>query len=168
MKWNELTEQDCPIARAMAVVGDRWTLMILRDCMMGIRRFDQFQDSLGITRHLLSERLKKLESLGLLRRQPYQERPVRHEYRLTRAGKEFAPVMLALADWAGRNLPSDLPQPFEFVLRDSGAPIDPAVTDRTTGTEIDHRNVRMVATVDPDDQRLRFASSTFSDQSKVP
>ena len=70
MKWNELTEQDCPIARAMAVVGDRWTLMILRDCLMGIRRFDQFQDSLGITRHLLSERLKKLESLGLLRRQP--------------------------------------------------------------------------------------------------
>jgi DNA-binding HxlR family transcriptional regulator len=148
MKWNDLTDQDCPVARAMAVVGDRWTLLILRDCLRGIRRFDQFQDSLGITRHLLSERLKKLETAGLLRRQPYQDRPLRHEYRLTRAGKEFAPVMLALVGWADRHLPSDQPAPFAFRLRDSGAPIDPVLTDRASGTELDHRNVRMVPNPD--------------------
>ena len=144
MKWHELEKQACPIARAMGVVGDRWTLLILRDCLIGLRRFDQLQDNLGITRHLLAERLKRLESMGLLRREPYQERPVRYEYRLTRAGKEFAPVMLSLQDWARRHLPSEDPIPFEFVTREEGSIIEPALTDRRTGQELNHRTVRMI------------------------
>ncbi|MBE1285708.1 MAG: transcriptional regulator [Rhodobacteraceae bacterium] len=144
MKWNDLNDESCPMARAMGVVGDRWTLLILRDAMSGIRRFDQFQENLGITRHVLAERLKKLEALGLMRREPYQDRPVRYDYRLTRAGKEFAPVMLAMTDWAARNLPHDDPAPFRFVARDTGTEIEPALTDRLTGQELTYRSVRMV------------------------
>jgi DNA-binding HxlR family transcriptional regulator len=144
MKWNELEDQPCPVARAMGVVGDRWTLLILRECLLGLRRFDQLQKSLGITRHLLSDRLKRLEAMRLLRREAYQQRPLRHEYRLTRAGKEFAPVMLALQDWAGRNLPCEAEPPFQFITREHGTLIEPVLTDRATGTELNHRNVRMV------------------------
>ncbi|MGR3760532.1 winged helix-turn-helix transcriptional regulator [Roseobacteraceae bacterium NS-SX3] len=144
MKWHDLKDEACPVARAMAVIGDRWTLLVLRDCFLGVRRFDRFQESLGITRHLLAERLKRLEAMGLLQRVPYQERPLRHEYRLTEAGKAFAPVLLALQGWARQNLPSDTPAPFEFLTRDGGRPITPVVTDQTSGQELNHRTVVMV------------------------
>ncbi len=83
MKWNNLSNESCPVARALSVVGDRWTLLILRDCLLGVRRFDLLQANLGITRHVLADRLKKLETAGLLERRPYQERPLRHEYHTT-------------------------------------------------------------------------------------
>ena len=73
-------------ARARSVIGDRWTLMILRDCFLGIRRFEDFERSLGIARHLLADRLRKLVKAGVLRKQAYSERPKRNEYRLTDKG----------------------------------------------------------------------------------
>ncbi|MDE4132534.1 helix-turn-helix domain-containing protein [Phaeobacter sp. QD34_3] len=143
MKWHDMKDAACPVARAMAVIGDRWTLLILRECFLGTRRFDGFQQRLGITRHLLAERLKRLESAGLLKRHPYQERPLRHEYRLTDSGKAFAPVMLALQDWSRNNLPCDDSAPISFVLRENGAEIDPVLTDRRSGQELNHRTVLM-------------------------
>lgn len=144
MKWNDLNANPCPLARAMGVIGDRWTLLILRECFLGVRRFDNFQKNLGITRHLLAERLKRLEAMDVLKRVPYQDRPLRHEYRLTQAGKEFAPVLLAMQDWGSRHLPCDDMQPFTFVSRESHQPVDPIVTDRSTGEELNHRTVLMV------------------------
>ena len=73
MKWDELEEEPCSLARTVAVIGDRWSLLILRECFLRKRRFEAFQSALGITRHLLAERLKKLVRLGVLRRIPYQE-----------------------------------------------------------------------------------------------
>ncbi|MEL0437225.1 helix-turn-helix domain-containing protein [Phycobacter sp. 'Weihai'] len=141
MKWHDMKDAACPVARAMGVIGDRWTLLILRECFLGERRFDGFQKRLGITRHLLAERLKRLEAMGLLDRHPYQERPLRHEYRLTDSGKAFAPVMLSLQDWARKHLPSEDTPPISFALRDGGAEIDPVLTDRQTGQELNHRTV---------------------------
>src|SRR5438093_7366759 len=86
MKWDELEEQPCSLARTVAVIGDRWSLLILRECFLRKRRFEAFQSALGITRHLLAERLKKLVRLGVLRRIPYQESPKRYEYILTQNG----------------------------------------------------------------------------------
>ena len=83
MKWDALEEEPCSLARTVAVIGDRWSLLILRECFLRIRRFDEFQASLGITRHLLADRLKKLVRFGVLRRIPYQEAPKRYEYILT-------------------------------------------------------------------------------------
>lgn len=104
MKWDELGAQPCSVARTLAVFGDRWTLMILRDCFLGVRRFDAFQARLGLSRALLADRLKALTDAGVLERRAYQTGPERCEYRLTPAGIDFYPVLLGLADWGNRHL----------------------------------------------------------------
>src|SRR5579859_4950686 len=83
MRWDELDQEKCSIARTLSVIGDRWTLLILRECFRRVRRFDAFEAELGITRHVLADRLRKLVEAGVLERTAYQERPRRHEYRLT-------------------------------------------------------------------------------------
>ncbi len=136
MKWNDLAEEACPVARAMSVVGDRWTLLILRDCLFGISRFDVIQARLGVTRHVLSDRLKKLETAGLLERVAYQERPPRYDYRPTQAAKDFVPVMVAMIDWANDHIPSDKPDPYRMLTRDTRMPVHSKVVDADTGAEI--------------------------------
>src|SRR5262249_44962641 len=89
MKWSTLEEEQCPVARTVAVIGDRWTLLVLRDCFLRVRRFEEFQARLGVTRHVLADRLKKLVRYGVLRRVPYQERPKRYEYLLTQKGLDL-------------------------------------------------------------------------------
>ena len=64
MRWSELKDQQCPVARGLSVIGDRWTMLVLRDCFQDVRRFDDFQKRLGITRHVLADRLRKLEEAG--------------------------------------------------------------------------------------------------------
>ena len=75
MRWDELGGERCSVARTVAVIGDRWTLLILRDCFLRVRRFEEFEARLGVTRHILSDRLKKLVSEGVLKKVPYHERP---------------------------------------------------------------------------------------------
>ena len=104
MKWKELEEEPCSMARTIAVIGDRWTLLILRECFLRKRRFEAFQSSLGITRHLLAERLKKLVRQGILRRVPYQESPKRHEYILTQKGLDLYPIMMAIVHWGDTHM----------------------------------------------------------------
>ena len=82
MRWSDIGDVTCSVARALSVVGDRWTLLILRDCFLGVRRFEDFRARLGATRHLVAARLRQLVEHGILERVPYQERPLRHEYRL--------------------------------------------------------------------------------------
>ena len=96
MKWEALDEEPCSLARTVAVIGDRWTLLILRECFLRTRRFEGFQSSLQITRHLLSERLKKLVRFGILRRVPYQDTPKRYEYILTQKGLDLYPIIMAM------------------------------------------------------------------------
>ena len=85
------------------MIGDRWTLLIVRDCFLGKSRFEEFQTSLGITRHVLSDRLKSLVEAGVLEKNAYSEHPPRFDYRLTDKGKDFAPVLLGLKVW-GRGI----------------------------------------------------------------
>src|SRR4029077_6790878 len=96
MKWDELEEQPCSLARTVAVIGDRWSLLILRECFLRSRRFEGFQSVLGITRHLLAERLKNLLRRGVRRRIPSQESPKHLEYILTQKVLDLYPVMVAL------------------------------------------------------------------------
>ena len=111
MKWNSLADEACSVARAVAVIGDRWTLMILRDCFLGVRRFDEFQGRLGISRTITAQRLKTLVDEGVLKRSPYQNRPVRHEYRLTEKGLDLYPMMMALVSFGDRHYASALGAP---------------------------------------------------------
>jgi DNA-binding HxlR family transcriptional regulator len=142
MRWNELSEEACPVARGLSVVGDRWTMLVLRDCFLGIRRFEQLQERLGITRHVLADRLRKLEAAGVLRRERYSERPARYEYRLTEKGKDLYPVLLSLIGWANRHVPSDGPPPFELVSRETGRKVKPVLVDAKSGEPMNHRTVR--------------------------
>lgn len=99
MSWSNVANTVCPIARALAVVGDRWTMLVLRELFLGERRFDDLQAQTGMSPHLLSVRLKRLQQDGILARKQYSERPVRHEYRLTDRGLDLYPVLLALKGW---------------------------------------------------------------------
>ncbi|WP_030170692.1 winged helix-turn-helix transcriptional regulator [Spirillospora albida] len=101
--------QNCSVARALEVVGDRWTILVIRSAFEGVRRFDDFQDVLGVARNVLTDRLARLCDEGLMRRVPYQERPERHEYRLTRKGVELWPAMMALMMWGDRHYAPDGP-----------------------------------------------------------
>ncbi|WFF41687.1 transcriptional regulator [Salinicola endophyticus] len=134
----------CPIARALACVGDSWTLLILRDAFQGATRFDQFQRGLGIASNMLTRRLERMVDNGLLEKHRYQTRPPRFEYRLTDKGRGLAPVLLTLYAWGEHHLPIAA-RGVELVHRDSGEPIVPVIYDRHQGTPLVPRDVVMVA-----------------------
>jgi DNA-binding HxlR family transcriptional regulator len=102
-------ELDCSLFRAMDVLGDRWTLMVLREAFMGVRRFTEMQRDLGVARNVLTDRLNFLVDAGVLERRQYQDRPVRHEYRLTDMGRGLQPALLALIQWGDTYLAPDGP-----------------------------------------------------------
>ncbi|MFV0474340.1 MAG: winged helix-turn-helix transcriptional regulator, partial [Pikeienuella sp.] len=131
MRWNELAQEACPVARGLSVIGDRWTMLVLRDCFLGIRRFERFQERLGVTRHVLADRLRKLETAGVLRREQYQERPKRVEYRLTEKGKALHPVLVTLIEWANAHEPTEAPS-IRLLSRETGEPVAPRLIDATS------------------------------------
>lgn len=102
-----MSDLDCAIAQAAGIVGDWWTLLIVRDVAGGTTRFEALQRSLGVSRKVLTERLGRLVDDGVLRRVPYQDRPARHEYLLTEAGVGLLPVLVSLQDWGTRYVMGD-------------------------------------------------------------
>jgi DNA-binding HxlR family transcriptional regulator len=102
MGWDEIAESVCQISCALSEVGDRWTLLIMLELSMGSRRFDELQAQTGISSHLLSTRLKRMEEDGLIERRQYLERPPRYEYHATAKGKELDAVLLTLRAWGLR------------------------------------------------------------------
>jgi DNA-binding HxlR family transcriptional regulator len=110
MRASEIAEQNCSIARPAALLGDRWTLVILRQAFNGTKRFEDFQSSLAISRSLLAERLSRLVDAGVLRREPYKDSVrTRDRYRLTEMGLDLYPVLMALREWGDRYLAEDGP-----------------------------------------------------------
>jgi DNA-binding HxlR family transcriptional regulator len=103
--------QVCSVARTLEIVGERWTLLIVRDALRGMRRFEEFHKSLGLARNVLSDRLGKLVEHGILQRVEYSERPARSEYHLTPQGRELRGVVLSLMQWGDRNAPNPLGPP---------------------------------------------------------
>jgi DNA-binding HxlR family transcriptional regulator len=97
------------IAQTLEIIGDRWTMLILRDVFRGLRRFDELRVDLGVARPVLSDRLRKLVDAGVLERVPYQDRPTRHEYRLSPMGIELSPALVALMRWGDRWLAHEQP-----------------------------------------------------------
>ena len=117
MLGNTYEGQNCSIAGALEFVGERWTLLILRDAFLGTRRFDDFQRNLGVARNILQSRLQRLVDEGVLRRERYQERPERFEYRLTRKGVDLWPIIVALMKWGDKHAAPNGPP---VVLRHKG------------------------------------------------
>jgi DNA-binding HxlR family transcriptional regulator len=115
--------QGCSIAGTLEIIGDRWTILILRDAFRGVRRFDEIQQDLGIARNVLAERLAKLVANGVLEKRKYQDRPARYEYRLTTKGVDLSPALVALMRWGDKHLAGDK-GPTVLVHDQCGTPLD--------------------------------------------
>jgi DNA-binding HxlR family transcriptional regulator len=129
-------ERNCSVGRTIDVIGDGWSFMILRECYFGVRRFDKFKEILGLPRTTLTDRLRKLTALGLLRQVPYSERPVRMEYRLTRVGVDLYPVMLALMAFGDKWLAGRKRKPLQLIHARCGKPCSPLLICSTCKGEI--------------------------------
>jgi DNA-binding HxlR family transcriptional regulator len=132
----------CSIARTTDLLGDWWTPLVLREAFYGARRFDEFVERLGIGRNVLTVRLKRLVEAGILRTEPYQKRPQRHEYRLTAKGRDLFGVLAAMIRWGDDWLATDSGPPVELIDRRTGHVVRPAVVDEHTGEPLDPRNLR--------------------------
>jgi DNA-binding HxlR family transcriptional regulator len=136
-------KQNCSIARTLAFLGERWTVLILRELFVGRGRFDQMQAELGIASNVLSERLSTLQEEGIVERRRYSEHPARYEYRLTEKGRDLQPVMLELMRWGARHKP--LPKgPMRVIVHtECGHEMEPVQTCSHCGGELDRHNVRV-------------------------
>jgi DNA-binding HxlR family transcriptional regulator len=131
-----LEDRECPLSATLGLVGEWWTLLILHDAFDGFSRFDQFQENLGISSSLLTSRLKRLVSAGLLDRRQYQAKPPRYEYVLTELGRSLRPVIVVLAAWGNARL---APAERSMVLVDAqtGTEAEPVLIDPVTGRRAD-------------------------------
>jgi DNA-binding HxlR family transcriptional regulator len=136
MKWAELAEEDCSVARTVGVIGDRWTLLILRDCFLKVRRFEDYQVRLGITRPVLADRLRKLVRTGILEKVAYQSRPPRFEYRLTARGLDLHPVIMAIVHFGDTHLAPDGRRPVLHRHKTCGGLFDPVTVCSVCGEEL--------------------------------
>jgi DNA-binding HxlR family transcriptional regulator len=160
MQRTSFGNMQCPIARSLERVGEWWSILILRDALQGLTRFDQFQKSLDIAPNMLTRRLNALVEGGLLERRRYSERPPRDEYLLTERGRDFRPVLLALLNWGNKHF---APEGASVLLADSktGAIADPVLVDRASGrriTETDYAVVPGPAAGEQTRRRLAFAA----------
>jgi DNA-binding HxlR family transcriptional regulator len=135
MRHKSFDSMSCPIARSLERVGEWWSILILRDALSGLTRFDQFEKSLGIAPNMLTRRLAGLVESGLLERRLYSERPPRYEYLPTELGRDFRPVLWALLAWGNRNF---APEGASVILvnTETGAAAEPVLVDRATGDEL--------------------------------
>lgn len=109
MTPRDFSDMDCPVAHTLDVVGERWSLLILRDAFYGLSRFDDFQRNLGVARNILTDRLTKLVGSGVLEKVQYEERPPRFEYKLTPKGRDLLPVLLTMMHWGDKWSRDDAP-----------------------------------------------------------
>lgn len=142
MLGNDYANQTCSIAGALEVVGERWSLLIVRDIMLGLRRFDELQSHLGIARNVLQTRLAKLTEQGVIERRRYQERPPRHEYLLTDKGLDLWPAMIALMQWGDRYACPDGGAPVVIEHRGCGGAVDAHRTCERCGARLNVRDVK--------------------------
>ena len=120
-------EQVCSVARALEVVGERWSLLIVRDAIFGITRFDDFRENLGLARSVLTGRLNRLVDEGVLERRPYQTNPERFEYILTPKGRALGPVVFHLMKWGDAHYPTEAGPPRLSLHRGCGGQVDAAL-----------------------------------------
>jgi DNA-binding HxlR family transcriptional regulator len=132
MRRKSFENMECPIARSLERVGEWWSILILRDAINGVSRFDEFEASLKIAPNMLTRRLQALVKSGLMQRRLYCEHPPRHEYILTDRGRDFFPVLLALATFGNQQFAPE-GQTIQIVDVATGQPVDPVLVDRITG-----------------------------------
>jgi DNA-binding HxlR family transcriptional regulator len=144
MRWTDIGDTRCAAARALGAVGDRWTLLLLRDAFAGTRRFEGFQANTSASRAIIADRLKTLTASGVFERVAYSEHPPRFEYRLTDKGRDLYPVITALMAWSDRWDPHPDGPLVTLVHRACGAAFHPTSVCPHCGGSADSRQVRAV------------------------
>jgi DNA-binding HxlR family transcriptional regulator len=141
MLGNEYADQCCSIAGALEVVGERWSLLIVRDVLLGVRRFDELQSDLGIARNVLQSRLTRLTERGVLRKRAYQQRPTRYEYLLTEKGLDLWPAIVALLQWGDKYEQPDAGPPVLLEHKNCGGAVDEHRICAACGARLSVRDV---------------------------
>jgi DNA-binding HxlR family transcriptional regulator len=142
MLGNDYKGQNCSIARTLELVGERWTMLVLRDVFLGVRRFEALQRDLGVARNVLSARLERLVDEGVLEKTPYQEHPVRYDYRLTGKGKDLWPLMVEMQQWGDRHAAPAGGPPVVVRHRGCGGTLGERRTCARCGEPLELRDVR--------------------------
>jgi len=143
MSRKSLQHLECAVANTVEMVNDAWTILILRDAFLGVRRFDEFVNDLGIARNVLTDRLERLVANGMLQTNVYQERPPRHEYRLTEQGKDLFDVLMALWSYGERWKPPSDPQRQKVIHVTCGHEAQAVSHCGNCGERLDRRQVRI-------------------------
>jgi DNA-binding HxlR family transcriptional regulator len=143
MRWNKLEDEACSVARTVSVIGDRWTLLILRDCFLRVRRFEEFQARLGVTRPILASRLRKLVKDFVLARVAYQERPLRYEYRLTQKGLDLYPIVMSIVHWGDVHMAGKKGRPLLHQHVNCGKTFDPVMICSACGEPLSPKQVHV-------------------------
>jgi DNA-binding HxlR family transcriptional regulator len=138
---SDYKNQTCSVAAALEVVGERWSLLIVRDVLLGLRRFDQLQADLGVARNILQSRLSSLVEAGVLEKRRYHERPERFEYRLTEKGLDLWPTIVSLLQWGDKYAAPDGP-PVVLTHRGCGGEVDEHRICSVCGKRLEVRDVR--------------------------
>jgi len=138
---KSFADMHCSVAQCLEVVGEWWSMLIVRDAFLGVTRFDDFQDRLGISRNILNQRLSRLVEAGVLARVPYSEHPLRYDYRLTDKGGDLWPVLTAMRQWGDRYEAPDGP-PIQVTHKSCGHVTDAVMVCSACGERLGARDVR--------------------------
>lgn len=145
--WREMDTRHCPIHRTLDLVGDKWTILVIRDAANGVRRFDDFRRHVGLSEAVLSDRLKRLVAEGIFETREYQEpgQRRRNEYRLTAKGWDFLPVLIALMQWGDAHLTDPGDQPWVLEHAACGHPARAEIVCTHDGERLTARDTRLGA-----------------------
>jgi DNA-binding HxlR family transcriptional regulator len=140
---KSFSDMNCSVAQCLEVVGEWWSMLIMRDAFLGVTRFDQFQQRLGISRNVLNQRLSHLVDAGVLTKVPYSDHPLRYDYRLTDKGRDLWPVLTTMRQWGDKYAAPDGP-PLEVVHKGCGETSEAVLTCSACREPIGPRDVRAV------------------------
>ena len=169
MARNKIDNLNCSLADSLNLIGEWWTILILRESFFGTRRFEDFQQHLGIARNILTARLSTLCDNGILERVPVKEGAKRHEYRLTTMGRDLLTVIIALTQWGDRWLRQEQGAPVKFIERSSGEVIPEVSVRSKDGRQLKTRDLAMIpgpGASDETRERLQLITQAWENRSK--
>lgn len=158
MKIADIGNQPCSVARTLSVIGDTWTMMIIRNAFLGIRKFDDLQKNLGVTRHVLTDRLNTLVQEEILYKSPYTETKKRFEYRLTQKGLDLYPIIMSLIQWGDRYMDQGQGAPIDLIHTTCGHHFHPVMVCSECTQPIRAKEVQIMA-----GQGLQILSKTVNE-----
>ncbi|CAD5201631.1 winged helix-turn-helix transcriptional regulator [Pseudomonas sp. FEN] len=158
MQRKTLIHAECPVARSLERVGEWWSILIMRDALHGLKRFDEFSRSLEIAPNMLTRRLNALVDAGLLEREPYSQRPLRYQYVPTAKGEDFRVVLMAFVEWGNRHYAPE-GESVQIVERESGRPLQLMMADIADGRQVPlNRSTVQAGPAASEQMRQRFGA----------